>query len=173
MITRRIFYRIVLLVLLFSNTVSAQQNKDSKKRYIKVPEGYLMVLLQGDNILQELEAFAEAEKIPAANFTGMGFVKTIKFGFFNFETKKYDPKEFTDSELASMNGTIAHQNGKVSIHAHGIVTDKTFAAFGGHILDGKVGTGSVEIMILVHDKPFERIMEKDIGANVLCIDKCN
>ena len=160
----------VLFSLFFTLGIAAQDQ--SKKRYIKVPEGYLMVLLQGDNILKELEAFAIAEKIPSANFTGMGFV-TMTFGYYDFKKKKFNPKEFKDMELASMNGTIAWQKGKPSIHAHGVVTDENFNAFGGHILDGIVGTGSLEVMILVHDQTLERKHEEYIGANVLCIDKCN
>lgn len=160
----------IILCLFFTIAMTAQDK--TKKRYIKVPEGYLMVLLQGDNILKEIEAFANAENIPSANFTGMGFVD-MTFGFFDFKKRKFDPKEFKDMELASMNGTIAWQKGKVSVHAHGIVTDKNFNAFGGHILDGTVGTGSVEIMILVHDQTLERKHEDYIGANVLCLDKCN
>lgn len=160
----------IILCLFFTISMTAQDK--TKKRYIKVPEGYLMVLLQGDNILKEIEAFAKAENIPSANFTGMGFVN-MTFGFFDFKKRKFDPKEFKDMELASMNGTIAWQKGKVSVHAHGIVTDKNFNAFGGHILDGTVGTGSVEIMILVHDQTLERKHEDYIGANVLCIDKCD
>lgn len=159
----------IILSLFITIGMTAQDK--SKKRYIKVPEGYLMVLLQGDNILKEIETFAKAEKIPSANFTGMGFVN-MTFGFFDFKKREFDPKEFKDMELASMNGTIAWQKGKVSVHAHGIVTDKNFNAFGGHILDGTVGTGSVEIIILVHDQTLERKHEDYIGANVLCIDKC-
>jgi len=163
-----------LLLILFSLffTIGMMGQDKSKKRYIKVPEGYLMVLLQGDNIIKELENFAAVEKIPSANFTGMGFVN-MTFGFFDFKKKEFDPKEFKDMELASMNGTIAWQKGKVSIHTHGVVTDKNFNAFGGHILNGTVGTGSLEIMILVHDQTLERKYEDYLGANVLCIDKCN
>lgn len=161
----------LILFSLFLATGMTAQDK-SKKRYIKVPEGYLMVLLQGDNILKELETFATTEKIPAANFTGMGFV-TMTFGYYDFKKKKFNPKEFKDVELASMNGTIAWQKGKPSVHAHGVVTDENFNAFGGHILDGTVGTGSLEVMILVHDQTLERKHEDYIGANVLCIDKCN
>ena len=160
-----------ILMLIFSHHGFSQVQKNKEvKRYIKVPAGYLMVLRQGDDILKELETFAEKEKIPAANFTGMGFVN-MKFGFFNFETKEYDPKEFEAVELASMQGTIAWQKGKVSIHAHGVVTDKNFNAFGGHILSGTVGTGSVEIMITVHNDKLERKFEDGIGANVLNIEQ--
>lgn len=164
--------KIFLLFISLFFTIGMTAQDKSKKRYIKVPDGYLMVLLQGDNILKEIEAFATAERIPSANFTGMGFV-TMTFGYYDFKTKKFNPKKFENMELASMNGTIAWQKGKPSIHAHGVVTDENFSAFGGHILEGTVGTGSLEVMILVHDQTLERKHEEYIGANVLCIDKCN
>jgi predicted DNA-binding protein with PD1-like motif len=157
------------------NTSFAQNNKtetmqhkqsDSVKRFTKVPAGYLMVLRQGDDVLNEIEKLATMEKIPSANFSGMGFVNA-KFGFFNFKTKEYAPKEFTNVELASMTGSIAWQNGKVLLHTHGVVTDKDFKAYGGHLLAATVGTGSVEILITVHDQKLERVMEQPLGANVL------
>jgi len=165
--------KLLILTALFTSLIqfafAQTKTNPQMKRYVKVPAGYLMVLRQGDDILNELTHFAKQEKVLAANFTGMGFVR-MKFGFFNFETKEYDPKEFNGVELSSMHGTIAWQKGEVSIHAHGIVTDKNFQAFGGHILGGTVGTGSVEIMITIHDKVFERKFEEEIGANVLSLD---
>src|SRR5688572_4501759 len=162
---------LVLLCCFWGSIDSRSQTKiqSSVKRYTKVADGYLMVLRQHDNVLEELENFARTEKIPSANFTGMGFVD-ITFGFFDFETKKYDPKEFKSVELVSMHGTIAWKKDSASIHAHGVVADKTFQAFGGHILHAKVGTGSVEILITVHDKSFERKKDDAIGADVLSLD---
>lgn len=159
---------LLLLILLWPlQTISAQEKaRENIPRYIKVPAGYLMVLRQGDNLLEALKDFAAKEQIPSANFTGMGFVN-MKFGFFNAKEKKFEPKEFTAVELASMNGSIAFQNDSVSIHAHGVVTDKNFKAYGGHILDATVGTGSVEIVIAVHDRRLERVFEEQLGANVL------
>jgi uncharacterized protein len=157
----------VLATIIIMET-QAQQTQAEVTRYAKVPAGYLIVLRQGDDILKQIEALAVKENIPSANFTGMGFV-TMTFGFFDFKTKKYDPKEFKDMELASMHGTIAWQDGKPSIHAHGTVTGKDFQAHGGHILSGTVGTGSVEILVTVHDKKLERVKEEKLGANVLCI----
>jgi len=141
-------------------------NQDTIKRYIKTPTGFLMVLRQGDDVLAHLENLASQENIPSANFSGMGFVNA-KFGFFNFKTKEYEPKEFKDVELASMNGSIAWQNGKASLHMHGVVTGRDFKAYGGHLLAASVGTGSVEIMVTVHQQKLERIKEEPLGANVL------
>ena len=148
---------------------SARKTQTIMKKYTRVPAGYLMVLRQGDSILNEIETLAQAEKIPSATFSGMGFVN-ITFGFFDFKTRQYDPKEFRDVELASMQGTIAWQKGKVSLHAHGVVTDKSFQAYGGHILKGAVGTGSVEILVTLHDQRLERVFEEELGANVLSLE---
>lgn len=156
---------------IIGNQTSAQENlRSEKKKYIKVPAGYLMVLREGDDVLAHIEDLAVKEKIPAANYTGMGFVN-VKFGFFNFNTKEYEPKEFKSVELASMTGSIAWQNNKVSLHTHGVVTGKDFKAYGGHMLSATVGTGSVEVMITIHDKPLERVMEQPLGANVLNLDE--
>jgi uncharacterized protein len=162
---------LVLLCCFWGSIDAKGQTKiqSSVKRYTKVVHGYLMVLRHNDNVFEQLENFARTEKIPSANFTGMGFVD-IRFGFFDFETKKYDPKDFKSVELVSMHGTIAWKKDSASIHAHGVVADKTFQAFGGHILQANVGTGSVEILITVHDKTFERKKDESIGADVLNLD---
>ncbi|MGV3558893.1 PPC domain-containing DNA-binding protein [Larkinella arboricola] len=161
------------LLLLFAGwtapILAQNATRPSIKRYINVPAGYLMVLRQGDDVFAHLEELARKEKIPSATFTGMGFVNA-KFGYFNRETKQYDPREFEDVELASLSGSIAWQDQKPSLHVHGVVTDKNFQAFGGHLLAATVGTGSVEIMVTVHDKPLKRVMEQPLGANVLNLE---
>ena len=45
-----------------------------------------------------------------------------------------------------------------------------FAAVGGHVLAAKVGTGSVEITVIAHDKRLERRVDPEIGADVLQLD---
>ena len=167
----QVYLSFVLIATILAHKAQAQKTQPEIARYTKVTAGYMMVLRQGDDILTEIEKLATAEKLPSATFTGMGFVN-ITFGFFDFKTKKYDPKDFKDMELASLAGSIAWQNGKPSIHAHGVVTGKDFMAYGGHILSGTVSTGSVEIMITVHDKKLERILEQPLGANVLCLGNC-
>lgn len=161
--------KIVVFLMLFSVKINDQKTQPEISRYTKVPAGYLMVLRQGDDIFKELEILAVKENIPSANFTGMGFVN-MTFGFYDFEKKEYDPKqEFKDMELAGMHGSLAWQKGRVSIHAHGTVAGKDFKAYGGHILSGTVSTGSLEIMVTVHDTKLERVKEQKLGANVLCV----
>ncbi|WP_442591367.1 PPC domain-containing DNA-binding protein [Pedobacter sp. AW31-3R] len=156
-------YVLLAMLLGFGLKLSAQNDT---ARYTKTPTGYLMVLRQGDDVFKEIEKMAVAEKIPSANLTGMGFVNA-KFGFFDFKKKEYKPKDFQQVEMGSMTGSIAWQKDKPSLHVHGVVTDASFKAWGGHLLSATVSTGSLEIMVIVHDKRLERKMEEPLGANVL------
>jgi len=158
--------------MLFPAVFIAQKNNNNlPKKYTKVTGGYLMVLREGDKLFDELDNFALKEKIPSANFTGFGFAE-VEFGFFNYKTKSYQPKKFKAAELASLTGSLAWQKEKPSIHAHGLIAGKNFKAHGGHILNATVGKGSLEIMITVHEKHLERIKDEKLGANVLCVERC-
>lgn len=136
-------------------------------KYVATPTGYLLVLTNKDNVIKALSALAEKEQIPSATFFGIGFAGVVTFGFYDFDDKVFVPQSYTNMELASLNGSIAWQNGKPSIHAHGTATGADYVAYGGHILDLEVGTGSIEITILRHDKRLQREIEPTIQANIL------
>lgn len=135
-------------------------------KYIRTPAGFLLVLHPGDNVLHELEQLAIKEQIPSASFTGFGFVHPT-FGFWDAAKKDYNPKSFRDTELASMTGSIAWKADKPALHMHGVVTDKNFVAYGGHILALEVSTGSVEITVVVNPKRLTRETDESTGAAVL------
>ncbi|MGF7213914.1 hypothetical protein GGR92_000054 [Spirosoma lacussanchae] len=165
--------RISLFILLAFCTVfvsagQAQPAKKATRNYITTPTGYLMVLQQGDNVLQELEQLTQQEAIPSASITGLGFVHPT-FGFWNAATKTYDPKALRDTELVSLTGSIAWQDNKPALHLHGVVADKEFRTTGGHILALEVGTGSVEITIIRHPDRLVREIDPKTGAAVLQI----
>jgi predicted DNA-binding protein with PD1-like motif len=158
----------LILLLCFASTFAqAQQNDASKCRYIKTTTGYLMVLRQGDDVLALIENLAQQEKIPFANFTGIGFGSEVTFGFYDNKEKKFNPKKFEKVEMGNLTGSIAWNGEKPSIHIHGIATDDKFNAYGGHILGLKVGTGSMEIYITLNQEKLERKIEQPLNANVL------
>jgi predicted DNA-binding protein with PD1-like motif len=161
-----LFITVFILVCISEKAMAQQANA----RYIKTPTGYLMVLKPGDDLFKELEKFALNENIPAANFTGLGFVN-VRFGYFNFKTKKYKPKQFNNMELASMTGTIAWDSAaNVSIHAHGVAAGKNFKVRGGHILWAEVGTGTLEVTITVFDRRLPRLKDEKTGANAIRLE---
>lgn len=160
------------LILAVISIIAYAQETDCKLRYTKTPTGYLMVLRESDDVFKHLEQIALIEKIPSASIYGIGFGAKATFGFYDFEKTKFNPKTFERVEMGSLNGSIAWADGKPSLHIHAVATDAKFNAYGGHLLALTVGTGSMEITVLVHDKKLERKVEQPLNANVLQLP-CN
>jgi predicted DNA-binding protein with PD1-like motif len=151
-----------------ATTAPMQCATEATPRYTKTPTGYLMVLRMGDNAFKELTRLAIAEKIPSASISGLG-AGNVKFGFWNKDKKDFDAKTFNSVEISSINGSVAWKDGQPSIHMHGVAGDASFQAYGGHILDFEVTTGSMEITLVVHPRRLERGIDPCVGANVLGI----
>lgn len=163
----------LFLATIFYGSEARSQINPTSNKYTKLSSGYLMVLRQGDSVLNEIEAFALKEKVPFASFTGIGFFGSVQFGYFNKDTKAYEPKDFADVEAVSLTGSIAWENNKPSIHLHGVVGDKDMNTFGGHILRAAVGNGSLEIYIVTDKNKRERKNDPSIGAKVLEVSSGN
>lgn len=136
-------------------------------KWIRTPTGYLMVLTQGDDLFAQLTMLMIAEQIPSASLTGFGFAGEVIFGFFDFEKKEYRPARFHQREMTGITGTLAWQDGKPSIHAHGVGGGLHYTTVGGHLLALSVGRGSLEVTIFVHEQRLERRKDPEIGANIL------
>ncbi|WP_206610365.1 PPC domain-containing DNA-binding protein [Croceibacterium ferulae] len=136
-------------------------------RHLAIPAGFLMVLQQGDDVLARLEALIRAEDIPLASITGFGFAGQARFGFFDFDRRDYDPREFEDLEIAGLTGTLAWMDGEPSLHVHASGGDRNGLAVVGHVLELTVGRGSFEITIIVHPHRLQREVDSAVGAKVL------
>jgi predicted DNA-binding protein with PD1-like motif len=136
------------------------------KRYMKTPTGYLLVLRMGDDVFKQIEAFAICEQVPSASLSAIGFTN-VTFGFWDAGKKAFNPKTYSNVEMASIVGSLAWKEGAPSIHAHGVAGDKLFDTYGGHILAMEVGTGSLEVTVTVYPNQLERAVDPRIGANVL------
>ena len=79
------------------------------------------------------------------------------------------PARFHQREMTGINGTLAWQDGKPSIHAHGVGGGAHYTTVGGHLLGLTVGRGSLEVTVIVHDRKLERVRHPEIGANILQI----
>ncbi len=136
-------------------------------KYVKTPTGYLLVLKPGDDVSAHLSELAEREKIPGGSVSGIGFLEEVKFAYFDVQTKEYIAKTYNDVELTNLTGSLAWKEGKPSLHIHGTVAGRDYQAYGGHILDCRVGRGTLELYVTVFDKPLDRVFDTEINANTL------
>ncbi len=139
-------------------------------KYVHSENGYLMVLREGDDAFAHLTQLAVDERLQGATLTGFGFGHAT-FGYFDPALGDFVRRDFRDVELASITGSIAWKDGVPSLHLHGVSTDRTFAAHGGHLLALQVGRGSLELQIIARRTPLLRQRDETLGAEVLTLPK--
>ena len=76
----------------------------------------------------------------AAHFTAIGAFRSVTLGYFNWETKEYEPIPIREQvEVLSLIGDVAiDAEGQPVVHAHVVVGRNDGTAYGGHLLEAHV-----------------------------------
>jgi predicted DNA-binding protein with PD1-like motif len=91
-------------------------------------------------IASVLQEFAKKQGLAGSSFKAIGALSYAKLGWFNWETKKYDPACVLNEqvEVLSLIGDIALRDGEPQVHAHMVVGRSDGTAHGGHLLEARV-----------------------------------
>jgi uncharacterized protein len=118
---------------------------------------YLLVLARGDEVLSALSDFAQAERVTAASFEGIGAVRGAEVGWFDFEKQKYKAMRHDDQlEVLSLLGNVAQgADGKATVHAHVTLARASGRAFGGHLISASVWP-TLELFVTVYPQPLKK-----------------
>ncbi|MGA7403011.1 MAG: PPC domain-containing DNA-binding protein [Candidatus Sulfotelmatobacter sp.] len=133
------------------------------------PKVFVFIFESGDEIARVLRRFAEDQGLGASSFKAIGALSYAKLGWFNWETKKYDPACVLDEqvELLSLIGDIALRDGKPQVHAHVVVgrSDGT-AAHGGHLLEARVRP-TCELMLTESPTHLQKKFDPESGIALI------
>ena len=104
------------------------------------PKTFALIFETGDEIASVLQQFARGQGLAGSSFKAIGALSYAKLGWFNWETKKYDPACVLAEqvELLSLIGDIALRDGEPQVHAHVVVGRSDGTAHGGHLLEARV-----------------------------------
>src|SRR5436309_1728117 len=103
------------------------------------PGRFMIRLEMGDDILASIKSFAEAKKIRAAMFEGIGSLNTAKLGHYDFTTKNYKYEVFReDLEILTLSGNISTLERFPLPHAHVTLGRRDFTVIGGHLDEGSL-----------------------------------
>jgi hypothetical protein len=129
---------------------------------------YVIKLMPGDRLIESIEQFAHEAKIEGAWIEGLGAVQQVTLGFYDLGNQQYLWQTFDGlRELASLTGNLAFdQDGKIMLHAHGVLSDREYKTIAGHIKDFVAGA-TVELFIHRTYKPLQRSLDKDVGLQTL------
>jgi predicted DNA-binding protein with PD1-like motif len=133
----------------------------------KIPNGYLVRLEKGEEIMESLIHLAGKEKISGGFLCGLGAVKDVTLGYFDTGKKEYRKKDFEDDyELTSLVGDIFYLEGKPGVHAHVNLSGPDFTAIGGHLVKAVI-TGTGEFFIHTTDEILKRKRDPSSELNLL------
>jgi uncharacterized protein len=104
------------------------------------PKTFVLVFATDDELSQGLKKFASDQKLASASFKAIGALSSVKLGWLNWETKKYEPSVSLDEqvELLSLIGDVAVKNDEPQVHAHLVIGKRDGTAHGGHLLQAHV-----------------------------------
>jgi uncharacterized protein len=137
-------------------------------RYVKQGSGFVLRLEQGDDILMTLKQFAEAKRVRAAFFEGIGSLYKARLGHYDFkDTKTYKYETFEeDLEILSLSGNVSIMNQKALPHAHATLGRRDFSVIGGHLEEGSLAN-MVELSLAKLPGKLEKARDSSIGLNLL------
>jgi predicted DNA-binding protein with PD1-like motif len=104
------------------------------------PKVFALIFETGDEIASVLQQFSKDLGLGGSSFKAIGALSYVKLGWFNWETKKYDPACILPEqvELLSLIGDTALKDGEPLVHAHVVVGCSDGTARGGHLLEACV-----------------------------------
>lgn len=100
---------------------------------------FALVFDSGDEVHSLLLQFAKEHNVAGARFQAIGALSRAKLGYFDWESKKYQPIEIPEQvEVLSCLGDIALAADGPQVHAHLVVGKRDGSAWGGHLLEAHV-----------------------------------
>jgi uncharacterized protein len=100
---------------------------------------FAIILDQDDEVLQQLQSFADQEKVAASSFAAIGAFSDAVLGWFDWDKKDYKRIPLRQQvEVLSLLGDITLDAAKRKVHAHVVLGDSAGHAHGGHLLEAHV-----------------------------------
>jgi hypothetical protein len=101
---------------------------------------FVVVLETGDETMASLQAFADRERLTAAQLTAIGAFSDAVLAYFDWERKAYVRNPVPEQvEVASMIGDVAlSPDGERTLHVHLVLGKRDGAALAGHLMEAHV-----------------------------------
>lgn len=129
---------------------------------------YIINFALGEKYPAAFVKFLEKNKIGGGFFYGLGACTDPEIAFYDLKKKKYLTRRFKgDFEVLNIAGNTAKSGKETVIHQHITLGRRNFEAFGGHLVDMKIG-GTLEIFLAAGPK-MKRAKSAATGLNLLVV----
>ena len=139
----------------------------SKLIYDGPQRTFVMVFDHGDEVLENLLAFAKEHRLSAAEFTGIGAFSDAVLGYFDWQKKDYERIPVDEQvEVLNLTGNIALADGEPKLHPHVVVGKADGTAHGGHLLEAHVRP-TLEVIITESPAHLQRRSDPETGLALI------
>lgn len=132
---------------------------------------HVLVLEPGEEAFAAISAFVREASITAASLTAIGAFSRAKVGWFDLDSKTYEPIEIdAQCEALSLIGDVAvGDDGQPSLHVHAVMGLRDGSTKGGHLLEAIVRP-TLEVVITEAPAHLRRRKRSEIGAALIDLD---
>jgi uncharacterized protein len=128
---------------------------------------FILVFDKNDEVMSELSAFARAQSLSAAHFTGIGAFRDVMLGYFERERKRYRKIPVREQvEVLSLIGDVALDGADPKIHAHVVVGKSDGTAHGGHLLEARVWP-TLEVVLAESPRHLRKRIDPETGLALI------
>jgi len=129
---------------------------------------YVVVLETGEEVAGQLKAFADREKLKAAQLTAIGAFSGAVLGYFDWEQKEYRRIPVNDQvEVAVFIGDIAlSRDDERSLHVHVVLGRRDATALAGHLLEAHVRP-TLEVILTEHPAHLHKRHDPESGLALI------
>jgi len=129
---------------------------------------FAIVFDQGDDVLENLLAFARQHRLTAASFTGLGALSDAVLGYFDWQTKEYRRIPIEEQvEVLNLTGNVALAgDGGPKLHAHIVLGKADGTAHGGHLLEAHVRP-TLEVIVTEPPAHLQRRTDPESGLALI------
>jgi uncharacterized protein len=139
----------------------------SKLIYDGPQRTFVVVFDSGDEVVEQLLAFAKEHRLSAAEFTGIGAFSAAVLGYFDWQKKDYMRIPVGEQvEVLSLTGNVALADGEPKLHPHVVVGKADGSAHGGHLLEARVRP-TLEVIVTESPAHLQRRSDPETGLALI------
>ena len=175
---KSLFKLLVLVSFIFPFACEAKISRRSRKPYVvnldnchelrNPTKPFVLVLRVGEKISESVIECAQRTGMASGTFFGLGAVTQPQISVYSMKRRGHHPKVLPGLfELASLTGfvTIASNKSLVT-HMHAVISDHSFKALAGHLVEATVGV-TVEITIIPMPGPIYREFNEEFQLELV------
>ena len=135
--------------------------------YREFPQGYVLRLDPGEEIVSSLTRLVADENIQLASVSAIGAANDVTIGIFNTAEKQYYSQRYQgDYEISALVGSVTRKEGEPYLHLHITIGNPvTGQVHAGHLTSAVI-SATLELFLQVWDGQVGRKFSDQVGLNL-------